>query len=131
MGWTRRVSRQFEYDVCVVGGGGHVGFPLAVAFASRGLRVGIYDINASVVETINAGRPPFLEPGVVEPLAEALAADRLVASTDRSQVSRSEHVVMPRGDTIFEAGDEVLAMVTAESEDEVRQILAGGDRPAG
>ena len=28
-------------------------------------------------------------------------------------VVRSEHVVMPRGDTIFEAGDEVLAMVTA------------------
>lgn len=42
-------------------------------------------------------------------------------------VVRAEHVVMPRGDTIFEAGDEVLAMVTAESEDEVRQILAGGD----
>ena len=28
-------------------------------------------------------------------------------------VVRGEHVVMPRGDTIFEAGDEVLAMVTA------------------
>jgi len=41
-------------------------------------------------------------------------------------VVRSEHVVMPRGDTIFEAGDEVLAMVTPESEDEVRRILTGG-----
>src|SRR5262249_50692551 len=41
-------------------------------------------------------------------------------------VVRSEHVVMPRGDTIFEAGDEVLAMVTGDSEDEVRRILTGG-----
>src|SRR5262245_26893961 len=41
-------------------------------------------------------------------------------------VLRGEHVVMPRGDTIFEAGDEVLAMVTAESEDDVRKILTGG-----
>jgi trk system potassium uptake protein len=41
-------------------------------------------------------------------------------------VVRGEHVVMPRGDTVFEAGDEVLAMVTPESEEEVRRILTGG-----
>ena len=40
-------------------------------------------------------------------------------------VVRDQHVIMPRGDTVFEAGDEVLAMVTPESEDEVRQILTG------
>jgi trk system potassium uptake protein TrkA len=40
-------------------------------------------------------------------------------------VVRAEHVVMPRGDTVFEAGDEVLAMVTADSEDDVRGMLAG------
>ncbi len=41
-------------------------------------------------------------------------------------VVRGEHVVMPRGDTVFEAGDEVLAMVTPDSEEEVRRILTGG-----
>jgi trk system potassium uptake protein TrkA len=41
-------------------------------------------------------------------------------------VVRAEHVVMPRGDTVFEAGDEVLAMVTPDSEDEVRRIMTGG-----
>lgn len=41
-------------------------------------------------------------------------------------VVRGEHVVMPRGDTVFEIGDEVLAMVTGDSEDDVRQILTGG-----
>jgi trk system potassium uptake protein TrkA len=40
-------------------------------------------------------------------------------------VVRGEHVIMPRGDTVFEAGDEVLAMVTPDSEDIVRQILTG------
>jgi len=40
-------------------------------------------------------------------------------------IVRDEHVVMPRGDSIFEAGDEVLAMVTPESEDEVRRLLTG------
>ncbi len=40
-------------------------------------------------------------------------------------VVRGEHVVMPRGDTVFEAGDEVLAMVTGDSESDVRYILTG------
>ena len=40
-------------------------------------------------------------------------------------VVRSEHVVMPRGDTTFEVGDEVLAMVTPDSEENVRGILTG------
>ena len=40
-------------------------------------------------------------------------------------VVRGEHVVMPRGDTTFEVGDEVLAMVTPDSEENVRRILTG------
>jgi trk system potassium uptake protein TrkA len=40
-------------------------------------------------------------------------------------VVREDHVVMPRGDTVFEVGDEVLAMVTDEAEGEVRQLLTG------
>src|SRR3954447_20711656 len=32
-------------------------------------------------------------------------------------VIRNEHVVMPRGDTVFESRDEVLALVTPDSED--------------
>jgi trk system potassium uptake protein TrkA len=40
-------------------------------------------------------------------------------------VLREEHVVVPRGDTVFQAGDEVIALVTPESEDEIRQMLIG------
>jgi len=40
-------------------------------------------------------------------------------------VLREEHLIVPRGDTIFEAGDEVLALVTPDSEDEMRRILTG------
>jgi trk system potassium uptake protein len=41
-------------------------------------------------------------------------------------IVRDEHIVMPRGDSVFEAGDEVLAMVTPDSEEELRRILTGG-----
>jgi len=40
-------------------------------------------------------------------------------------VLRGDHVIMPRGDTEFAAGDEVLALVTPDSEDDVRRMLTG------
>jgi trk system potassium uptake protein TrkA len=41
-------------------------------------------------------------------------------------IVRSGHVVVPRGDTVLQAGDEVLALVTADSEASVTRILVGG-----
>lgn len=40
-------------------------------------------------------------------------------------VVRESHVIVPRGDTVLQAGDEVLVLVTPESEDAVRRILVG------
>ena len=39
---------------------------------------------------------------------------------------RDDHVIMPRGDTVFQVGDEVLALVTPDSEDQVRRMLTEG-----
>ncbi|MHB1487201.1 MAG: potassium channel family protein [Acidimicrobiales bacterium] len=38
---------------------------------------------------------------------------------------RDSHVVVPRGDTVLDVGDEVLALVTASSEDGVKKALTG------
>lgn len=40
-------------------------------------------------------------------------------------VLRQDHVVVPRGDTVLYGGDEVIVMVTDESEEDVRKILIG------
>jgi trk system potassium uptake protein TrkA len=40
-------------------------------------------------------------------------------------VVRDRRVVVPRGDTILQPGDEVIALVTVDSEDAVRRILVG------
>lgn len=91
------MAEAFGADVCVVGGAGHVGFPLAVAFASRGLRTVVYDVNESAVEGIRAGRAPFSEPGISEPLAAALSSGALTATVDVASVSQAEHVVLVVG----------------------------------
>jgi trk system potassium uptake protein TrkA len=59
------------------------------------------------------------------------AADREIAELgfprDSTVVAvvRGDHVVVPRGDTTVRVGDEVLVLVTTDSEEEVRRILTG------
>ena len=38
---------------------------------------------------------------------------------------RDDHVLFARGDTVMYPGDEVLALVTTDSEESVRRLLTG------
>jgi trk system potassium uptake protein len=44
-------------------------------------------------------------------------------------VLRAERLIVPRGDTVLRVGDEVLVLVTEESEEDVRAVLIGGNSP--
>src|SRR6478609_85593 len=90
-GWSGMTAEDFTYDVVVVGGAGHVGLPLAIAFASRGLRVCIYDLNQAAVDTVLSGGLPFREDGAQEVLTDVLAQGRLTATTDSTAMGRAEH----------------------------------------
>jgi UDP-N-acetyl-D-mannosaminuronic acid dehydrogenase len=92
----------FELDAVVIGGCGHVGLPLAIALATRGARVGIYDVSETAVETVNAGRLPFAEPGAAEPLRAVRAAGQLEASADPAIVASAEHVIVVIGTPVDE-----------------------------
>ena len=96
------MTKPFDHDVVVIGGGGHVGLPLSIALADRAARVVIYDLDARAVETINAGRLPFLEPGAEEPLRRALASGALQATTEASAVATAENVVVVIGTPVDE-----------------------------
>ena len=92
----------FERDVVVIGGGGHVGLPLAIAFADRGAQVTIYDVSESAVARVNAGKLPFDEPGATPLLERAVASGRLRASTDPAVVGTAEHVIVVIGTPVDE-----------------------------
>ena len=92
----------FKYDVVVVGGAGHVGLPLAIAFASRGLKVCIYDINEKSVATILGGDLPFREVGAQEVLRKVLDDASLSVSTEEEVIGQAEHVVVVIGTPVDE-----------------------------
>ena len=87
----------FDRDVVLIGGCGHVGLPLAVAFADRGASVCIYDISEPAVAAANDARLPFDEPSAAPLLERVVAAGRLRASTDPAVVGTAENVVVVIG----------------------------------
>jgi UDP-N-acetyl-D-mannosaminuronic acid dehydrogenase len=95
-------QNDFVHDVVVIGGGGHVGLPLAIALADRGASVVVYDVSAEAVDAVNAARLPFDEPGAAPVIERVVAAGRLSASTDPAVVAGCEHVVVVIGTPVDE-----------------------------
>jgi len=96
------LADQIDRDVVIIGGCGHVGLPLALAFADRGANVGIYDISQAAVDTVNAGRMPFAESGADAVLRRVLGAGRLRASADPAIVATAENLVVVIGTPVDE-----------------------------
>ena len=101
----------FARDVVIIGGCGHVGLPLGIGFASRGLAVTLYDINSAAVDLVNSGRLPFKEDGAEDKLAVAVRDGGLVATTDPASVRTAEHVVVVVGTPVDEHLNPNLAAV--------------------
>lgn len=96
------MSDAFTNDVVVIGGGGHVGLPLAIALADRGSRVVVYDVSTKAVDTINSGTVPFSEPGAEPVLRTVIADGRFTASTDASVVATARTVIVVIGTPVDE-----------------------------
>jgi UDP-N-acetyl-D-mannosaminuronic acid dehydrogenase len=109
-------SSRFPHDLCIVGGAGHVGLPLALICADSGLSTVIYDIDAAKVRQIRAGEMPFLEEGADEMLRRVLPTGRLLVESTPDRISESRFVLMIIGTPVdehlnpsFAAIDRVLA----------------------
>ena len=98
----RKVPASFTQDVVIIGGCGHVGLPLGIALADRGLSITLYDHNTHAVETVNAGGLPFQEEGAQVKLQNALDRGTLRASADPAVMSAAEHVVVVVGTPVDE-----------------------------
>ena len=89
-------------DLTVVGGAGHVGIPLVLAFAEAGLTVNVNDLNEATLATLKSGKLPFIEYGAEPLLKKALANKRLVFSSSPSGISKRGPVVITIGTPVDE-----------------------------
>jgi UDP-N-acetyl-D-mannosaminuronic acid dehydrogenase len=106
-------------DLTIVGGGGHVGIPLVLAFAEAGYRVNVHDVNRDALATLKSGRLPFLEYGGEELLRNALKHDRLVFTSAPADIFPTGPVIITIGTPI----DEFLNPVRKVVQDCVDTLL--------
>lgn len=88
------------FDLCIVGGAGHVGLPLALVFANRGRRVLVYDINEAIFDTIRSGQMPFQEKGADAYLKKALQNNALFFTSDPAEIKEVPAVIVTIGTPI-------------------------------
>jgi UDP-N-acetyl-D-mannosaminuronic acid dehydrogenase len=101
-----------SYDVCVVGGAGHVGVPLALVLADTGFRTLILDINTAALKEMAAGNLPFFEAGGEALLKNVLARGGLAFSSDAKSVAGTSLVVLTIGTPIDEFHNPDLSKLT-------------------
>ncbi len=75
-------------------GGGRMGLPLACVFGKRGAFVTVADVDANLVESINAGDCPYEEPGLFELMRDLHATGRLNATTDTSAAAANSDAIV-------------------------------------
>ena len=97
-------------DLTVVGGAGHVGIPLVLAFTEAGLTVNVNDLNETALDTLRAGKLPFIEHDAAPLLAKALADDKLVFTSSSGAIGRTGPVIITIGTPV----DEFLNPVPSE-----------------
>lgn len=88
--------------VVIVGGGGHVGLPLALVLADTGFQAVSLDISQDVVDSINSGKMPFAEEGAQAILTKTLRNKAFYATTDHKEISSAEIVIVVIGTPVDE-----------------------------
>jgi UDP-N-acetyl-D-mannosaminuronic acid dehydrogenase len=93
--------RAYPYDICIVGGLGHVGLPLGISFAAAGQRVLLFDLNRETARTVAEGRMPFMESGA-EPLLRQVYGKTLFISPESKSVADCRFVILSIGTPVDE-----------------------------
>ena len=91
-----------KYDVCIVGGLGHVGLPLGIVFASKGLKVCLQDINEKSASLVRKGILPFIEYDAEPLLKESLDKGNLSVSLDPNSISEAKYIIIAIGTPVDE-----------------------------
>jgi len=88
--------------VAVIGGAGHVGIPLVLCLASRGVRVVIIDLDEEAMRLIMSGTLPFIERDAQPLLDDALLNGLISCSKSPADISKCECVIITIGTPIDE-----------------------------
>jgi UDP-N-acetyl-D-mannosaminuronic acid dehydrogenase len=88
--------------LAIIGGCGHVGLPLGLAFARKGYQVDLIDTCSERVALVNSGRMPFHEDDADALLARTVETGLVKATTDMGVVEDAAAVIVTIGTPVDE-----------------------------
>ncbi len=111
--------------LAIVGGCGHVGLPLALAFAAKGHSVDLLDTSPERVALVNSGRMPFHEDDAEPLLAESIRTGRIKATTDAAILEDAAAVIVTIGTPVDEYLDPAVGAFDRALGELLQQIRPG------
>ena len=87
-------------NISIIGGAGHVGFPLGLIFGSKGFKVSLIDKDLEKINKINGSKVPFLEENSQKLLNSLIRKKRIFATSQLSEVLKSKYIIVCVGTPI-------------------------------
>lgn len=86
---------KFKYDICIVGGVGHVGLPLGLLFKSKGKKVVLFDLDLKNIKKVNNGVMPFKEVGADKFIKKKTSS--FFATNEKKYISQAKFLIISIG----------------------------------
>ena len=87
-------------NLSIIGGAGHVGFPLGLVLASKGYKVNLIDKNLKNLKKILKGKPPFLEEGANKLLKNVNKKKNIIINSELKTITDSKFIIVCIGTPI-------------------------------
>jgi UDP-N-acetyl-D-mannosaminuronic acid dehydrogenase len=114
-----------DADICIVGGAGHVGLPLALVLASKGHRVRIHDVNKDAIARIREGVMPFAEADAEPLLKRVLSENRLSFSSSADCIAGVPTLIVTIGTPIDEFLNPETRIIKRWADESIPFLAAG------
>ena len=115
----------FQREIVIFGGCGHVGLPLGIAFANRGAGVALYDADAAAVDRVSRGQMPFREQGADQLLPQLLASGNLTVTSDPQVIGTAANVIVVVGTPVNRHLSPDIGAVMRALEPHIRDFVSG------
>lgn len=85
-------QNKLNYKLTIIGGAGHIGLPLGLLFAEKGIKVNLYDKNLYAIKKINNSELPFVEENGVKLLKKN--KKKIFATSNKNCISKSNVLIV-------------------------------------
>src|SRR6266849_508406 len=111
--------------LAIVGGCGHVGLPLGLAFARKGYQVDLVDTSADRIALVNSGKMPFHEDDADDLLARCVQSGAVKATSDLTALEDASAIIVTIGTPVDEYLDPSVVAFDKSLEELVQRVRPG------